>query len=633
MGDNCVIFYKDSDYRNQLAKICATDVPANCEDKPGRCSKLTALTAIKNDSLSSVKIDEGVRLTLFKDANYLGDSAALDKSLATFSDDWKDQTSSWKIHKNCSHRKWTWDKECETDQTTNINYLDQIKNREAECSYADLTKNTNCMNWCADNQASCPTAVSNYIKLPFPKVDYGKYKKIYDSPEISRYPDTVIVLRTAPLWSSTFTVTAIIGSMDVLPLMKGNSYSNDDLFWKRLINASANQPSIIMSNVFAVSKEDVIKGVKKDIIDPDILFKIYDVTNIPITGRSIPTNALLFTKTKNVDSIINYVKTLGPVAASAACGGVLDLCYDPVLKYVSSAGFDKLKHDWCDIVSNPTSKDNAYFNESQALAVRQACNMSYCAIPSNRFKSTFTNDFIVRLPTSQLSREIFTHNQATKESYSENCTNVCSTAPVGSPLYAACRYGTKAYCSLNSNILTQECLNESAKDPDIQSILKTWCSANPTDPNYLTYCSNMPVLQPIPQTTPTTIPQTTPTTIPPATQTTIPPATNSEVKSSDPSMQMSGDAEDSKSDDDVKKDEDSKSNEDSKSDEDSEKGLSTAELAGIISGIVGFIVIIVLIVVFAKKRKAVAPALLGLASAQIAQPFVSFAAPVGQIRR
>ena len=172
---DCMILFSDTNYEGKYAKRCSTEVQGGAciGDNYGRCSIMPCADDGSEgcwgfgDRLSSYKVDTGMILKLYWDANFKASHLeSKGGEYPKMPDDWNDGISSWELKKDCSHKKWIWDKDCETKNSNTAKADQQVNRRKEVCSVADLTKDTKCNAWCFKNPDSCPDSIKKICSMP-----------------------------------------------------------------------------------------------------------------------------------------------------------------------------------------------------------------------------------------------------------------------------------------------------------------------------------------------------------------------------------------------------------------------------------------------------------------------------------
>ena len=170
---DCMTLYEDTDYKGHYAKRCSSNREPGCSgENLGRCGIMPCAddsSADKcwrfGDKTSSLKVDEGMVLTLYKDPDYQGDKRTFDGHDYAYIADktWNNKASSWKLQKDCSHSKWLWDKDCANKDSINIiNHSKLDKLQQASCKLADLSSDANCKGYCFKDPKKCKEALRTF---------------------------------------------------------------------------------------------------------------------------------------------------------------------------------------------------------------------------------------------------------------------------------------------------------------------------------------------------------------------------------------------------------------------------------------------------------------------------------------
>ena len=175
MGD-CMTLYEHGNFDGKRATRCSSQQQSGCSgDSLGRCSIMPCADDGGSkcwgfgDETSSVKVDDGMVLNLYKDKNYGGDKLTYTGgNYGTIQAGWNDSVSSWELKKDCSKNKWLWDNDCETRKSNTINNTNQEYNRQSVCSNASLGSDSNCKNWCfkGQNQQYCSSSIGAFCNDP-----------------------------------------------------------------------------------------------------------------------------------------------------------------------------------------------------------------------------------------------------------------------------------------------------------------------------------------------------------------------------------------------------------------------------------------------------------------------------------
>jgi hypothetical protein len=314
---------------------------------------------------------------------------------------------------------------------------------------------------------------------PFAKPDFAKSPnyKVYNMPSVSACPSVFIIMNTQS------GLISMSGEMDFPYNTSTTTYPAADLFWKKVLASGTIYPGSKWSGAKFIAT--TLSDAKSLFTQADynlITSTLYDTISLTITEASGPANALLFIKSLSASKLVEYVRSLQTItnaelgSATSNCRIAPDACFDNALSYINNNSFDTISNTWCDLALAPINRatDISYLTSSNATQLVAACNVAYaktnCAIPETRYKSGFRGRSIAIYSPSK-SFESF--------SGSSNCSTICTTAPIGGPLY----------------IVSDVCRADAAIYPEVQTMLTNWCGdkSNTSVPSYAKYCPSSSV--------------------------------------------------------------------------------------------------------------------------------------------
>jgi hypothetical protein len=325
---------------------------------------------------------------------------------------------------------------------------------------------------------------------PFTKPNFAKSPNynVYNMPSVSACPSVFIIMNTQS------GLISMSGEMDFPYNTSTTTYPAADLFWKKVLASGTIYPGSKWSG--ATFTATTLSDAKSLFTPADynlITSTLYDTISLTITGAPGPANALLFIKSLSASKLVEYVRSLQTItnaelgSATSNCRLAPDACFDNALSYINNNSFDTISNTWCDLALAPINRatDISYLTSSNATQLVAACNVAYaktnCAMPETRYKSGFKGRSVAIYSPSK-SFESF--------SGSSNCSTICTTAPIGGPLYNACKTGSIQYCQRESNIVSDMCRADAAIYPEVQTMLTNWCGdkSNALVPAYAKYC-------------------------------------------------------------------------------------------------------------------------------------------------